>query len=187
MMRQHDYFANQPPIKQLFLFLLLLLGGAICGSVLTAMLLLPGSINPAFSLQNPTMLRLVQFISATCTFLLPALAFGWFCSRQLSRFLSIKRVNAPSAYIWVLICMLLLSPAINLTGLLNKSMQLPEWMSPVEQWMRQSEASAEQLTKLLLTKNSPFTLISNLVVIAVTAAITEEFFFRGAMQRLAER
>ena len=80
--------------------------------------------------------------------------------------------------------MFLFSPVINLLGLLNKQMELPAFMAPIEEWMRAQETLAEQLTTILLSSDSVWVILANLIVIAVTAGITEEFLFRGALQRV---
>ena len=78
----------------------------------------------------------------------------------------------------------LLSPTISLLGLLNQQMELPSFLAPVEAWMREQEASAEAITQMLLAGDGVITLLFNLLVIALMAGITEEFFFRAALQRV---
>ena len=63
-------------------------------------------------------------------------------------------------------------------------MELPSFMEPIENWMRLQEETAEQLTLKLLAGRGIITLFFNLIVIAVAAGITEEFLFRGALQRI---
>ena len=63
-------------------------------------------------------------------------------------------------------------------------MELPAFMAPIEEWMRAQETLAEQLTTILLSSDSVWVILANLIVIAVTAGITEEFLFRGALQRV---
>lgn len=70
----------------------------------------------------------------------------------------------------------------------NSGMQLPEWMSSIEELMRSMEDAAMETTKLLLSGRTPAILILNLVVVAGLAAFSEELFFRGALQQfLCER
>jgi membrane protease YdiL (CAAX protease family) len=57
-------------------------------------------------------------------------------------------------------------------------------MAPVEQWMREQESAAEALTAQLVAGGDVLLLMSNLFVIALVAAVSEEFFFRGALQRI---
>lgn len=65
----------------------------------------------------------------------------------------------------------------------NSGMQLPEWMSSVEEFMRSMEDAAMETTKLLLSGKTLFFLILNLLVVAGMAALSEELFFRGALQQ----
>ena len=83
--------------------------------------------------------------------------------------------------------MFLINPAISLTGLLNQQMELPSFMEGIEHWMRTREDEAERLTLLLLSEKGIGALLANLLVVALTAGITEEFLFRGAFQRILER
>ena len=53
-------------------------------------------------------------------------------------------------------------------------------MEPIENWMRAQEETAEQLTLKLLAGEGIITLFFNLIVIAVTAGVTEEFLL-GAL------
>ena len=45
-------------------------------------------------------------------------------------------------------------------------------MAPIEEWMRAQETLAEQLTTILLSSDSVWVILANLIVIAVTAGIT---------------
>jgi membrane protease YdiL (CAAX protease family) len=63
-------------------------------------------------------------------------------------------------------------------------MILPDFLAPVETWMKEKEESATRLTELFLSENNLLSLLANLLVIAATAAIGEEMFFRGALQRI---
>lgn len=177
-------YANRPAIVQLLTFLLFLMAGAVLSSVISTGLLLATHGLQADITQDADLMRIVQFISAVCTFLLPSLAMAWTCGEHPGEYLSIKRINDGRVWILTLICMLLLAPATNLLGLLNKQMELPAFMAPIEEWMRTQEYLAEKLTNILLSDTRLGVILANLVVVAVMAAITEEFLFRGALQRV---
>ena len=130
------------------------------------------------------MMRMMQLLSAIGTFLFPALAVAWLCSADPAAYLCIKRKVDTKILLLALVSMFLMSPAITLTALLNKQMILPEFMAPVESWMKAQEALAEQITNTLLAGDGMLTFLSNLFVIAIMAGITEEFLFRGALQRI---
>ena len=63
-------------------------------------------------------------------------------------------------------------------------MILPEFMAPVESWMKAQEAPPNKLPIHFLAGDGMLTFLSNLFVIAIMAGITEEFLFRGALQRI---
>lgn len=177
-------YAGKPALFQLLLLLLCLLFGAILSSLVGTGLFfmfhgLSGNIT-----QYPDMMRMMQLISALGTFLLPALAVAWLCSSDPTSYLYIKRRVDVKILLLVLISMFLFSPTITLTALLNKQMVLPSFMAPIENWMKAQEALAEQLTNTLLEGSGVLTLLYNLLVIAIMAGITEEFLFRGALQRI---
>lgn len=183
-MRIKGIYANRSAIIQLLILLLLLLAGAVLSSIIsTSLLLITHSLQTDIT-QDANLMRFVQFISAICTFLLPAITMAWACSDNPCHYLSIKKITDSRIWILTLVCMFLFSPIINLLGLLNKQMELPAFMAPIEEWMLAQESLAEQLTTILLSSDSVWVILANLIVIAVTAGITEEFLFRGALQRV---
>ncbi|PCJ89904.1 MAG: CPBP family intramembrane metalloprotease domain-containing protein [Flavobacteriales bacterium] len=75
-------------------------------------------------------------------------------------------------------------PVINTMLEWNNQLNLPEWLSGVENWMKTAESNAEKITKQFLMVNSIGDLAVNLVVMAMIPAIAEELFFRGLLQRV---
>ena len=183
-MRIKGIYATRPAVIQLLILLLFLLAGAVLSSIISTGLLLATHGLQADITQDANLMRLIQFISAICTFLLPSIAMAWTCSDNPRHYLSVKKITDGRIWILTLVCMFLFSPVINLLGLLNKQMELPAFMAPIEEWMRAQETLAEQLTTILLSSDSVWVILANLIVIAVTAGITEEFLFRGALQRV---
>lgn len=184
MMNLKGIYAGKPALFQLFLLLLCILLGGIVSSLLGAGIFYLSHGLSANMMQYPDMMRLVQLISALGTFLFPSLAVAWLCGHDAGEYLFTKKVPDGKILLLVLISMFLLSPAISLTALLNKQMSLPSFLAPVENWMLAQEALAEQLTNTLLAGEGIFTLLYNLLVIAVIAAIAEEFLFRATLCRI---
>lgn len=181
-------YADRSAGFQLFVLLVFIAAGAVVASLLTGLLAAACGFSGTDSLLNdPDMMRGFQFISTVGTFLLPSLALAWCCSTHVKEYLSIRLLPQAELLGLTFASMFLISPAISLIGALNQQMSLPEFMAPVENWMRQQEETAQYLMDLLLRDSSPLTLFSNLIVIAVMAGITEEFLFRGALQRILER
>ena len=183
-------YADKSALFQLYILLLLVLGGLILASFITTipLLLLQGIDGSQKGIAfDPSLMRITQFISAVGTFLLPACFFAWLCSNQPKRYLSIGKLPTLEVLALTFLSMLLINPAISLTGLLNQQMELPSFMEGIEHWMRTQEDEAERLTLLLLSEKGIGALLANLLVVALTAGITEEFLFRGAFQRILER
>lgn len=183
-MRIKGIYTNRPAIVQLLTLLLFLMAGAVVSSVISTGLLLATHGLQADITQDTDLMRIVQFISAICTFLLPSLAMAWTCSDDPGEYLSIKRIHDGRIWILTLICMFLLAPATNLLGLFNKQMEWPAFMAPIEEWMYTQENLAEKLTNILLSGTGFWVILANLIVMAVMAGLTEEFLFRGALQRV---
>lgn len=186
-MKLKGIYAGKPVSFQLLLILVCLLSGGVLSSLLGmgGFMLLHGA--SANVMQYPNALRTLQLISAAGTFLLPALAVAWLCSNDPAGYLSMKKSPDTKVLLLTLVSMFLMSPAISLIGLLNKEMVLPPFMAPIEDWMKEQEAVAEQLTNMLLAGKGVVTLLFNLLVIAIAAGITEEFLFRGALQRVLSK
>ena len=165
-MRIKGIYATRPAIIQLLILLLFLLAGAILSSIISTGLLLATHGLQADITQDANLMRLIQFISAICTFLLPSIAMAWICSDNPRHYLSVKKITDGRIWILTLVCVFLFSPVINLLGLLNKQMELPAFMAPIEEWMRAQETLAEQLTTILLSSDSVWVILANLIVIA---------------------
>ena len=180
-------YTEKPAIFQLAVLLILILAGAIISSLTSASLLYLINIPYSKIGQYPDAMRILQLISTIGTFLFPALTLAWLCSTHPKVYLSISKIPQAHILLLTLLCVFLLSPSISLAGLLNKQMELPFFMKPVEDWMRTQEDAAEKITLMLLAGNSVTTLIFNLIVIALAAGITEEFLFRSALQRIIEK
>lgn len=177
-------YAGKPALFQLLLLLVSLLLGAIFSSLIGTGIFFMLHGTAGNIMHYPGMMRMMQLISAIGTFLFPALAVAWLCSPDPEAYLCIKRKTDTKILLLVLASTILMSPTITLTALLNKQMVLPSFMAPVEAWMQTQEALAEQLTNTLLAGDGLLTFLSNLVVMALMAGITEEFLFRGALQRI---
>lgn len=177
-------YAPKPALYKLFLLLLFMLMGAIFSSLLATGIFYGSYGLNADLMEHPNMVRLIQLFSTAGTFLFPAIALAWTGSPAPRRFLSLRPLPNTQLFLLTAVSVILLSPAISLTGLLNQQMELPSFLAPVETWMRAQEASAEAITVMLLADNDILSLLFNLIVIALAAGVTEEFFFRAALQRV---
>lgn len=101
-----------------------------------------------------------------------------------ARLLCVDRLPDPRTLILAILTMLCLIPVINLTVAWNESLTLPPSLAPLEEWMRQAEEAARQQVEILLGGTSAGDLTVSLLIVGVLAGLSEELFFRGALQRL---
>jgi membrane protease YdiL (CAAX protease family) len=80
--------------------------------------------------------------------------------------------------------MIVATPVINFLGEINSYMHLPGFLRSVEEWMRESEDKAAQLTEAFLKMNSTGDFILNLFMIGLLPALGEELVFRGVIQKI---
>ena len=69
----------------------------------------------------------------------------------------------------------------------NSHLVLPEFLSGVEQWMRDMETQLMELTQFLTDFQSIPELLTGILVIGVFAGVGEELFFRGLIQPKMQR
>lgn len=162
----------------------MMLAGVILASLLTVIFSLTGG---SLSAQDPNTLRLIQMLSVLCSFFLPTLGLAWLCSDSPAKYLSTDKIPSVNTFLWVTVALVLLSPTITITSILNQKIALPPFLQPLELWMQAKEQEMEAIINLLIQEPGIIALIANLFVIALLAALTEEFLFRGAIQRILEK
>lgn len=174
------FFQQYSAGTQALLLIFLFCGGAVIATLITMLI----SLFTGISGMDMSMTRVVQTISSLGLFLLPAIGMALFCDASPRHYLFLHKVNDERVWLLVLASMFLIAAPINFIAMLNQQMELPTFMAPVEQWMRSQEDLAQQLTQNMIGDGTPQLLAINLIVMALCPAITEEFFFRGALQRL---
>lgn len=125
-----------------------------------------------------------QVIGVIVLFILPAVLFATLWTKKKIHYLGITVKPSMSTVIIASAGMLLAVPIINLLADWNMNMKLPEAFSGIEHWMKHSEELAKEVTVALTSGTSVGILIVNLFVIAFMAALSEEIFFRGILQKV---
>jgi len=132
---------------------------------------------------NINLLKYLQILQGFSLFIIPSFIVAYVFSNNTFKFLYLDVPPKLFYSILAVALMILALPLINFLAQINSKMNLPEFMSGVEQWMRASETNAEILTKKLLTVNTFGGLMLNIFMIAVLPAIGEELLFRGIVQK----
>jgi membrane protease YdiL (CAAX protease family) len=143
--------------------------------------------NIFLSSDKTNLLKYFQFVQSFGLFVVPSFIIAYFLGDNVGRYL--KFDIAPKAY-RILMAILLVwasSPLINVMGNLNAAMELPYWLSGIEDWMRTKELEAEELTNMLLETASAKDLFINIMLIGMVPALGEELLFRGVIQQVLTR
>jgi len=125
-----------------------------------------------------------QIISQFGLFIIPAVVFSLLVKGNISEYLQLGTKIRILSLLLAIMIVIVAVPMINLLVEMNAAMQLPEFLGGVEQWMKNHEEAAAKITESFLNVTSFNGLLFNLLVIAVFAAIGEEFFFRGVLQKI---
>jgi membrane protease YdiL (CAAX protease family) len=161
--------------------LLAFIGGFIALNIAT------GDADININLQSNKMVnmfKLAQAISVVIIFILPAVLFAQFWTTKKIHYLGLTRLPAINTAACAIVAMLLATPLINWLAELNQHMQLPASLAGMEQWMKSSEEKAAKITEAFMNTTSVKGLLLNLFVIAFMAALSEEIFFRGLLQKI---
>ncbi|MBD5300448.1 MAG: CPBP family intramembrane metalloprotease [Bacteroides sp.] len=131
-----------------------------------------------------TSIRISTVIQDCVIFILPAIVSALLISPYPARFLGIDKVFDIRMLILALMAMIVSIPAMNSLVAFNESLTLPDSLSGIENLMRNAEEQAQESVKILLGRHSIGSLIVNILIVGVLAGLSEEIFFRGALQRI---
>ncbi len=145
------------------------------------------TILSGFDFSDPAQLAFLKYLQVFQSiglFILPSLLLAKMFNARPGVYLMMHRsVTFPTAILAVLL-IFVVNPLINYSGAINAAMHFPEWLSGLEQWMRNAEDAAEKLTEAFLMTNNISGLAFNLFMIALLPALGEELLFRGIIQKL---
>lgn len=138
--------------------------------------------------QTTASLKWLQLLQTCGTFLLPPLLCAWLWSDGHKPFTWLHlnhgiRWQVALLAIATMVCAI---PGINLLADLNSRIVLPECCAGLEQWMRQMEDTAAQLTERFLQADTVGTMLINVGLLALLPALAEELSFRGTLQQILE-
>lgn len=125
-----------------------------------------------------------QVIQSLGLFIIPSLILGFLFSGNAGEYLLLNRKPAVTAVLLVTLLTVIISPGINFIGHINSRMVFPDWLSSVEEWMRNAEDEAARLTDAFVHVKTTGGLLFNLFMIALLPAVGEELLFRGVIQRI---
>ena len=164
-------------------FLILSLVAAIPFFGLDSMLSMP-NINDLNNPESLMILKYFQVVQSIGVFIVPPFILAWLFYGKITEYLYLNRTVNFESVLLVLVLSFAASPFINFIGEINANMQFPEWLSGVENWMKNAEENAAELTEAFLKVETTGGLLFNIFMIAFLPAIGEELLFRGVIQRI---
>ena len=129
-------------------------------------------------------MKVLQTIATVVLFIAPAIAFAALFTKAGIAYLGISTKPALKTVMVGGLGMVFALPLINAFLELNQHLQLPASLHSLEVWMQNSEETAKKITEAFLQGTDVNTLVINLFVIAFMAALSEELFFRGIIQKV---
>lgn len=191
-----QYLSTRHPLIQLLMFALITLISALAVtllSVIAGILVFRIPLSEWMNLldiSNPfnvPVLKFLQITQSLSIFVVPPVVFGWFYIRDPWLYLNINKSPEKKLAGTVLLVAILIMPVLNLLSVLNQAMQLPDFLSGIENWMKRSEEQAAELTSAFLTVDTFTGYLINVLMVALIPAFGEEFFFRGVLQKVFQR
>ncbi len=169
--------------KNLWYKLLILLFLSVSGLIITSL-----SSVLLYKYSNCTkdnVLKISLLIQQIFVFALPAIIAAKLAFGNVKQSLLLDTIKSKGV-LWAILFIIIAIPAIDTLAQLNTKIHLPNFLSDIETWMRETEAQTNAITERLLSVTTIKGLITNILIIALAAAISEELLFRGFLQRIFE-
>lgn len=187
-------FRGMKPLSQLMFSIFVIFAGFLAFLVVSLVIAIPLfgldsvlSIPSINDLNNPESIRFLKYfqvVQSIGVFIIPPFILGWLFNGNAAEYLSLNKKVTFASVLLVLIMSFAASPFVNFIGEMNAKMQLPDWLSGVENWMKNAEENAAELTEAFLKVDSLGGLFFNIFMVAFLPAIGEELLFRGVIQRI---
>lgn len=172
-----------PGSKIAFLFLFLLIGVITAGALSHIILMIPGP-GKGDELYS---IYVVSALQSLFTIAMPALLVAAMTHPRPLHYLKIEKNGKMLQQVFFALLLFVFSYlGATFLSQWNSGMVLPESMSGIEQKMRSMEDAAMETTTLLLSVDTIGGLLLNLLIVAGFAAVSEELFFRGALQQFLQ-
>ncbi|QXV66248.1 CPBP family intramembrane metalloprotease [Mucilaginibacter sp. 21P] len=129
-------------------------------------------------------LYLLQIVTTTIPIFVAPVLFAAWVMRQPREYLKTSWRIPPVLFVVAFFIMLISSPLIEFLSNINQQLTLPRSLKGVENWMKQSEESAKQVTAAILNMHTVWDCVKNVFLVGFLTAVAEEFLFRGGMQTI---
>lgn len=187
-------FRDMNPLSQLMFSIFVVIVSFLVFMVLSLIVAIPLfgldsviSIPTINELDNPESIRVLKYfqvVQSIGVFIVPPFILAWLFHGKIATYLSLNKTVNLASVLLVLVISFAASPFVNFIGEINSNMQLPDWLSGLENWMKNAEDKAAEITEVFLKVENIGGLAFNIFMIAFLPAIGEELLFRGVIQRI---
>ena len=126
-------------------------------------------------------LLIVQFFGV---FLLPSLVFAYFADPKPLKFAGLKKPDRIRFIFLGVIIMLCAYPLVGWLTSLNQKLVQNLFGKTAQDWIEKGESEVSGMLQNILSMNNAKDLLFSLLLVGALAAIGEELFFRGILQRI---
>ncbi|HEY5471007.1 MAG TPA: CPBP family intramembrane glutamic endopeptidase [Bacteroidales bacterium] len=133
---------------------------------------------------NIAFLRYLLITQQISFFIIPSVILFRILKPSCNSFFVDFKTPERTEIVLVVILVICIFPVTYFTGQINSGMHLPDWLSGIEKWMLEKENDANGLIESIISSDSFWILLLNILIIAVLPAIGEELIFRGIFQKI---
>ena len=187
-------FSQKPPFSKLLFLLLLIVVSFVVTTLVGLVIAVPffgldvlknlGAYTNIHDEDTISFIKYFQVINQIGIFVLPAFLYAQLEKNKAFDFLKLNRTINLRSLIFSILIILSALPAISWMVEINEQMKLPQFLSGLENWMKESEEKTKLITDIFLNVNNVSGLLVNLFIIAFLAALGEELLFRGIILKL---
>ncbi len=141
-------------------------------------------------LSSPNSLSIIKYfqvVQSIGLFIIPPLIIAWAIHGKPSVYLKYDKFPVFKIILLVIAIVYFSEPMVNWLSEINSNLNLPQWLSPVQDWMKETENNADKITNAFLGTQSVSGLLFNVFMIGILPAIGEELLFRGIIQQLFKK
>lgn len=129
----------------------------------------------------------LSVIQGILAFTMPTLLTWMLTSSDPASDIGLRQRVSPRVWIWIISFYLLAYPGMCQTVFWNEHVSFPESMSGLEQTLRKWETAGADTTDAILSAQSVWALMVNILIVGLFTGFVEEMFFRAGLQKLMVR
>ena len=134
--------------------------------------------------ENVWVLKLMQIIISTGSFLIPPLIYVFTQRESVPKYFGFAKNFNFKLLLSTVVIVFLSGPVVYWLLQINQSMNLPDYLGGLEQYLKSMEEGNGDMLLKLLSMETIGQLLVNLFMIAILPGLGEELLFRGVLQKL---